>query len=330
MSPGTWTGDDLAVDGLSALERKRVDNLEEAMVGVPAYNEEDTIASVVMKVQDHVDNVVVVDDGSNDDTARLAEKAGAHVIEHERNMGKGEAMKTLFQYARQKDASALVTLDGDGQHPEHEITNLLDNVLSEEHDIAIGSRFLEEDHKNQVPAYRRLGNWMLSVVTPTGKAKNGENGERGSVKDTQSGFRAYSSEAIRKITPNEKSLGVDSEILIQARKYDLDIVEMPATVSYDGKTSHEGPIRHTLSVMGSIVRYIETRHSLLTFGLPGLIAFFLGLIIGVRALTWWNRTGVWPVGHVLIGGLLVIGGMAMGITGLILHAIINAHRRDYR
>jgi len=311
-------------------ENGRGVSMDDAMVGIPAYNEENTIASVVMKVKDHVDNVVVVDDGSTDDTSRLAEKAGAHVIEHERNKGKGEALKTLFQYARQREMAALVTLDGDGQHPAHEITDLLDKVHEGNADIVIGSRFLDKEHKKEIPLYRRFGNKALSIVTPSGKAKNSANGELSNIKDTQSGFRAYSKDALKKITPREQSLGVDSEILMEARNNGLDIMEVSASVSYDGKTSHKGPIKHTLSVIGSIIRYIETKHALLTFGVPGLIAFISGLILGFRVLSTFRETGALAIGTAMLTLLLLIGGMGAGMTGLILHAIINAHRRDYR
>jgi len=299
------------------------------MVGIPAYNEENTIASVVMKAKDHVDNVVVVDDGSHDDTARLAEKAGAHVLEHENNKGYGAALRTIFQYARQIDVKSLVIIDADGQHPEHEVTELLSKVLEEEADIAIGSRFLDQKHKKQVPAYRRLGIKILTWLTPSGKARNDHNGETINVTDGQSGFRAYSEKAIQKIKPKEPGMGASAEILMLARKNNLDILEVPIPVSYEGETSSEGPFRHALGVIGSIIRYIETKHCLLTFGVPGLIAFLLGIILGLRTVTIYNQTGLWPIGHVFLTGLLVVGGIASGMTGLILHAILNAHRRGY-
>ncbi len=303
--------------------------MNEPMVGIPAYNEEDTIASVVFKALDHVDEVVVIDDGSTDCTARLAEKAGAHVIEHEINMGKGAAMNTLFEYARQKKVRALVTVDGDGQHPEHEITHLLSKVLDGKADIAIGSRFLEKKHTKKMPFYRRIGNKLLSVLTPTGKAKNHSNGKKGNVTDTQSGFRAYSRKAVRRIKPKESGIGVDSEILMIARKHRMNILEVPSTVSYEGKTSHQGPIGHTLDVISSIIRYIETKHSLLTFGVGGLIVFISGVVVAIRAMNMFQNSGMFPTGTAIIALLLLLVGLGSGMTGLILHAIMNAHRRGY-
>lgn len=299
------------------------------MVGIPAYNEENTIASVVMKVKDHVDNVVVVDDGSTDDTSRLAEKAGANVVQHENNKGYGAALRTIFQFARQKDVSSLVIMDADGQHPEHEVTELLSKVLDEEADIAIGSRFLDEEHKKQVPAYRRLGIKTLTWLTPSGKAKNDNNGKTISVTDGQSGFRAYSKKAIQKIKPKESGMGASAEILMMARKHNLDILEVPISVSYDGDTSSEGPVKHALGVIGSIIRYIETKHALLTFGLTGLIVFIIGILLGIRAMTVYTDSGVFPLGTTILAVLLLMGGMGSGITGLILHAIMNARRRGY-
>ncbi len=296
--------------------------MEEAMVGIPAHNEENTIASVVLKAKEHVDNVLVVDDGSVDSTAMLAEEAGARVISHSSNTGYGAALRTIFQYAEEHDVSGLIILDADGQHPEEDITELLSRVVVGEADIAIGSRFLDDEHRKKVPHHRRFGIRVLTWLTPRGRSKK-------KVTDAQSGFRAYSKEAIRNINPKETGMGASAEILMEAREADLDIVEIPIEINYEGDTSHEGPFRHAIGVIASIIRYIETKHALLTFGVPGLVAFLCGIFFGLRTVEMFNETGAWPIGHVFLSGLLLIGGMGSGMTGLILHAVMNAQRRGF-
>ncbi len=297
--------------------------MEDAMVGIPAHNEERTIASVVLKAKEHVDDVLVVDDGSTDSTALLAEEAGARVISHSTNKGYGAALRTIFHKAKEEEPSSLLIMDADGQHPEEEITEMLYDVLHEKADVVIGSRFLEDEHKEKVPLYRRFGIKVLTWLTPR---RNGDN-ER--VTDGQSGFRAYSKEAIDVINPKESGMGASAEILMEAQEAGLDIVEIPISISHEGDTSHEGPVRHALGVIASILRYIETKHALLTFGVPGLIAFLSGIFFSLRTFQMFNQSGVWPVGHVFLSAVLLIGGMGSGMTGLILHAVINAQRRGF-
>ncbi len=303
--------------------------MEDALVGIPAHNEENTIASVVLKAKDHIDDVLVVDDGSNDNTARLAERAGAKVISHDTNKGYGSALKTIFQHAKQNDVSALLIMDADGQHPENEITNILSKVIDGEADIAIGSRFLDDKHKKQVPAYRRFGIKVLTWITPCDKANHHENGESYSISDAQSGFRAYSPEAIQTINPKEPGMGASAEVLMEARNAGLNITEVPIPISYDGDTSSEGPFQHAMGVIGSIVRYIETKHALLTFGVPGLITFIAGILMGFKVMQNFNATNTFPIGTALLTVLLLIGGMGSGMTGLLLHAMMNAQKRGF-
>ena len=95
------------------------------LVGIPAYNEEETIAKVIVNAEEYADMIIVVDDGSTDDTGAIAEGLGARVVRHTRNRGKGEAMKTMFMQARLLEIDVLVTLDGDGQHDPHDIPELI-------------------------------------------------------------------------------------------------------------------------------------------------------------------------------------------------------------
>ena len=132
------------------------------VAGLPMYNEEETIGTVITNVLEHVDEVICVDDGSSDSSARIAEACGAIVHRHRVNRGYGGALKSLFAKAREMNADCLVILDSDGQHNTEDIPNMLEPILSEEADFVIGSRFVEGGGSEEMPAYRRLG---IKVIT---------------------------------------------------------------------------------------------------------------------------------------------------------------------
>ena len=178
---------------------------------IPAYNEENKIADVIKKSLLHVDQVVVCDDGSTDDTAKIAKSAGAVVISQS-NQGYGAALSTLFDYARQNDAKIMVTLDSDGQHDPEQIPLLLDAITTHGVDVSVGSRFLGD---SEASGYRKAG---IKIITSA--ANYGTNLK---VSDSQSGFRAYSQKAIDAIHPTEQGMSVSTEILLKiSNKKDVE------------------------------------------------------------------------------------------------------------
>jgi glycosyltransferase involved in cell wall biosynthesis len=290
------------------------------VVAIPALNEGPTIGSVVLKAKRYADEVVVVDDGSTDDTADVATLAGARVIRHNANKGYGAAIKTCLDYARGNQADILVTMDGDGQHRADMIPRVVQPVAQGEADVSIGSRFLDPHNSERVPRYRRLGIRVITRLTNLGTHHNAR------IRDAQSGFRAYSRAAIDAIDPVETNMGASAEILWEADGRGLKITEVPVEVDYPASGSSHGPVRHGMSVIGSMVRYVETKHALLFFGVPGLGTFLAGLVLGFYVVESFYRTTQLAVGLALVTVLLIVLGMLLTFTGVIIHAVINANR----
>ena len=211
---------------------------------IPCYNTESHIAEVVTKCLPHVDQVIVVNDGSTDDTAEAARKAGAQVINHDRNMGYGGAIKTGFREAQRNGNDIIVTIDGDGQNNSDEIPLLLEPILGGEADLVIGSRFLSNNHN--MPGYRNFGirviTWLWNVFSPI------------KVSDSQSGFRAYNKTLFKKLALSENGMSISIEILEKARKKGVTITEVPVSCHYTHSTISLNAIKHGLRVSLSVIR----------------------------------------------------------------------------
>ena len=288
------------------------------IVCIPAYNEEIKIKDVIKKALLHADEVVVCDDGSSDNTAALAKKAGATVVSHKTNQGYGAAISTLFDYCRKNNAEIMVTLDGDGQHNPDQIPDLINVIIKHNVDVVIGSRSLKDD-KN-LPSYRKTG---IKIITSTiNSATNLK------VTDSQSGFRAYSKTAIDLIRPTESGMSVSTEILLKISNNGLSIIEVPITVSYDGNTSTEHPVKHGTHVIGSTLKYVSIRHPMYFYGLPGILLFISGLIMGVSFLDGYLDFDTPKVLYGLMLGSIIsiLLGSMMIITSILLFTMANLIR----
>ncbi|WOX56777.1 glycosyltransferase family 2 protein [Methanoculleus receptaculi] len=285
------------------------------LVAMPAHNEEAAIAKTVLGARRHADAVLVVDDGSTDETAAIAEALGAIVVRHETNRGYGGALQTIFSTARRLGVEELVIIDADGQHDPAEIPGLL-AALREGRDVVIGSRFLDGNGK-AVPAYRKVGMKVLDVATTLA-------GKGLSITDSQSGFRAYGPRAIEVIHPNGEGMSAGSEILVQASDNRLKIAEVPIRVRYDIEgTSSENPVSHGVSVLMSIVRVISLRRPLLFFGIPGGLFALLGIGAEIYTFSLYYRTGQF---HYIIftgGFAALILGLMLVTSGLILYSLVQ-------
>lgn len=306
---------------LSDSETRFPETPRRTIVAIPCYNEGKTIGSIVLKAKRYVDEVVVIDDGSTDDTAKIAEFAGATVLRHGGNKGYGAAIQSCFQFARDRDVDVMTILDGDGQHDADEIESVMKPVLKEHVDISIGSRFLNGNGQN-VPRYRRFGIGVLTSLTNTGAKDDNQR-----VTDGQSGFRAYSRQAIETLDPRDTDMGVSAEILLQGRKHNLLFKETPISVDYNGECSTKQPVSHGLGVIVSILKYMEVEHALLFFGIPGIIMFSVGLGFGWSTYLHYIQLHFLVIGEALVTIALLVLGTLCGMTGLILHAVINAKQR---
>lgn len=249
------------------------------VAGIPAFNEEHSIARVVMEAQKFADAVIVCDDGSSDLTAEIAKRMGADVVKHEQNSGYGAAIRSLFERAREFGADVLVTLDADGQHNPAEIPNVVKPIAAGKADVVIASRFADVKGTKEMPLYRQVGAKLITKMV-NGSAKN-------SVRDAQSGFRAYNREALERLSLVEVGMGASVEILLEASRHNLKIYEVPSTCKYntgDVATSTENPFAHGVGVVMSIIRLIVEEKPLTILGLPGLLCLFAGISFGVWML----------------------------------------------
>lgn len=176
---------------------------------IPAYNEEKTVGSVVRKTKKYVNKVIVVDDFSKDKTSKEARKAGAIVLRHPVNLGLGNSLKTGCEAALLIKGDVIVTLDGDGQHDPKEIPKLVGELKENRLDIVFGRRPYDE----KMPIVKKIGNWGIDT---TSRILFGID-----VKDTQSGFRAFTTGAYKKIKWESQRYAVSSEIVRNAGRKKL-------------------------------------------------------------------------------------------------------------
>lgn len=284
------------------------------MVGIPCYNEEIAIGSLVLRASQYADEVVVLDDGSTDKTAEVARLAGARVLIHDANIGKGAALRDLFQYAMEVGFDIIVIIDGDGQHDPDDIPKLVEPLLRDEADVVNGSRYLSGRADN-TPRYRRFGQVFLDKVIHYGLDGDA------TFTDTQSGFRAFSIKTVPFFTFTSDKLSIDSEMLMDAANAQLRIKEVDVGVRYDVGRSSEHPVSHGLQVLMGVLRTIEFKSPLLAFTVPGLIVVAVAAGIAVFIVQAYFVVGKVVLGPTLLMLLLMIVGTFLVFTGIILHSV---------
>lgn len=299
---------------LMRIESTPESNSSRILVCIPAYNEANSIGDIIHKAKNYAAEVIVCDDGSSDDTTKVASDAGAIVVRHSKNEGYGKALRTLFQMALKRKADIVVTLDSDGQHDADQIPCILEPIIKDGFDIAIGSRFMNNKDRIRIPFYRIVGIKTITKLTNRTSYKN--------LTDAQSGFRAYGRRALQCMNLVEDGMKISTEILLRAGSKNLTIKEVPITVNYDIKnTSTHNALSHGFSVLFGIIQYIALKHPLIFYGLPGIILLVLSGTFAYGALNLFSTTRFISINMILLSVSTAIIGIVLLTTGSILFTI---------
>ncbi len=215
---------------------------------IPAYLEEKHIADVVRRTLKRLANVLVVDDGSNDATADEARKAGADVIVHERNRGKGESIKSGFRYWLDHGSNYVVILDGDGQHLPEEIDLFLATASTSGAKVLVGTRM---NDVRDMPFVRRVVNRYMSRKISRACGQE--------IPDTQCGFRMVHRDIIPDLLGGTERFDYETEMLILASRAGCRIASVPISTVYSDEVSSIHPVRDTLRFFKLMRRYKKSR-----------------------------------------------------------------------
>jgi glycosyltransferase involved in cell wall biosynthesis len=282
-------------------------------IGIPAFNEEKNIGKVIITLKKITNDIIVCDDGSNDLTKEIAEGLGAKVISHTKNMGYGEAIKSIFNEAKKKEADILVTFDADGQHRPEDIMSLTKPIIDQEAEVVIGSRFLKNE--TNMPKYRKIGVKVLTKVTNMSIKEN--------LTDSQSGLRAYQKKVLQNISLTDSGMGISTEILIKSHQKEFRIVEVPIQILYGKDTSTHNPVSHGTSVLLSTIKYTSIQHPLKFYGIPAIIFLLVGMSFMIWTFQIYAEETRVVTNIVLVGiGTLLLGAVLM-ISAILLYSLAS-------
>ena len=287
------------------------------VIGIPAYNEEKNIASIITKLKRITETIIVCDDGSSDLTSAISENLGAIVIKHEKNLGYGSAIKSIFLKAKNLDCDILVTFDADGQHRIEDIEKVVTPIKNGDSDLVIGSRFLDDSEK-EIPNYRKVGIKAITKLTNASIKKQ--------LSDSQSGFRSYSKKVLNELNLSEVGMGISTEILIKASNKNFRISEVPIKILYDGKTSTHNPVSHGTSVIISTIKYTSIERPLLFYGIPSVIFLIIGLAFSYIAIQYYVEFGRLSTNLTIVGAVTVLIGTVLLITATLLFSLVSVVR----
>lgn len=232
-----------------------MDKMEKIAILIPAYNEERYIRPVIRQCQQYGLDIILVDDGSSDSTAEIVRSLSKNpesrifLIEHGKNRGKGEALKTGFSFAAQKNYRGVITLDADGQHNVCEIADFLEAVNLQNPDIIVGSRFY---NTKGMPFIRLATNFITSWIISAIAARK--------INDVQSGFRYIGSRALKNIKLETKNFDTEPEILLKASWMNYRIINIPITTIYHKDfVSYVNPVTDTIKFFKLVFKSIWWR-----------------------------------------------------------------------
>ncbi len=274
------------------------------VVVIPAYNEARHIQTTIARVQPFASTIIVVDDGSSDDTADRAQCAGALVVQHTENQGKGIALMTGFKKAHDYNPDVVVTIDADGQHIPDEIPRVIAPVLQQQADIVVGSRYLEQT--SDVPMHRIWGHYVFNLLTNYASGVH--------LTDSQSGFRAFSSKALDHLSFQSSSFSVESEMQFIANAYNLRITEVPITILY-----HDQPkrsvIRHGFIVLNGILNLVKHYRPALFFKVSAILVHLISILCAALMVLSYSITQSLMPEFVILIGVSFSFGLLLSFTG---------------
>jgi glycosyltransferase involved in cell wall biosynthesis len=282
-------------------------------IGIPAFNEEQNIGKIIITLKKITKDIIVCDDGSSDLTREIAEGLGAKVISHTKNMGYGEAIKSIFNEAKKKESDILVTFDADGQHRPEDIMSITKPIIDQQAEVVIGSRFLKNE--TNMPKYREIGVKILTKVTNMSIKEN--------LTDSQSGLRAYQKKVLQNISLTDSGMGISTEILIKSHQKEFRIVEVPIQILYGKNTSTHNPVSHGTSVLLSTIKYTSIQHPLKFYGIPAVIFLLVGMSFMIWTFQIYAEETRVITNIVLVGiGTLLLGAVLM-ISAILLYSLVS-------
>ena len=282
-----------------------VEKMSRVVILIPAYNEEKTIAHIVIEASEYGD-VIVCDDGSTDYTGVIAERLGAKVIRHDVNMGYGAALASLFKEAIKLNPTYVVTLDADLQHDPRYIPVLINALEEENADVAIGVRAADDE----TPLYRRIGVKVFSKLVSK------------SLSDVQSGFRVYRGDMVKDLIPKEVGMEASIEIIENILKRGLKIVEVPIKFRYVGlETSTYNPVSHGYSIFSRIIHDKILKKPMTYLGIPGFLITLAGFLAGIWVIIRYTAVKELAVGTAIITAILIITGFIFILIAIQTYAV---------
>lgn len=285
------------------------------VITIPAYNESATIGNIISNIKKVMSNtrysykILVVDDGSKDNTAKLAKQAGAIVFSHPKNYGLAEAFKTEIEKALELNADIIVHFDADGQYLSEDIPKLL-KAVEDGSELVLGNRFKSD--LMHMPLIKRLGNRAFSEVISQVTGMK--------IEDAQTGFRAFTNEVAKKVEISSLHTYTQEQI-IRAVKQKFRIKEIPITFKprKSGKSRLvKNPLEYAVRAWINIFRIYRDYEPLRFFSMFGLLFLFAGLLIGILIIYSVLMTGtVGGLPRVMLSVLFISIGVQIILFGFL-------------
>ncbi len=280
---------------------------------LPAYNEEASIGSIILLAKLYTDNVIVVDNASSDRTVEIARKAGAEVIVHQTNTGKGSALETGFKAAADLGADIIVTMSSNGHHNPADIPRLVAPIIKGSADIVNGSLYLNNPDKTTL-VYRRVGQTILGRFAKKNPRK---------IRDPQTIFRACAA-SIKDIVHFDSQGMVIENILADAGKSGLRIKEVEIGTHRSFGDQVRNPTKYMLEILKAVVRDIEANKPLYFYAVPGFALATCGFSMGLKFLEDYffgiENLHFWSV---FLMAFLSIAGLYMTARGIVMHSLVE-------